>query len=176
MVYDPNKLNQYNIRDLIFPYIEVDYERSTSVTGEDASSNTMLLDMNAIGVLADRSAVLSPSQLLPYSEKNPDGVKYENVTVPVLILWGEFDNMMPANQIYRYTWALKNSRVTTVKIPRAGHFAGIDQPELVSEYVLNFLINSLGKTALADIFLGYTGIWKGDEAEMIVKLRKLYGM
>lgn len=175
MVYDPTKYNQYNLRDLKFPYIDVDYERSSYADGEDATSLTLRLKNEAIRVLADRAAILSPALLLPYHPtKNPKGVQYDKITVPSLIMWGEYDNMMPAEQIYRFLWAMPNSKVHITKIKNAGHFAGTDQPLLVAETIINFLITTLGRDKIADIFLGYTGIWKGDEARMIKDLRKIY--
>lgn len=177
MVYDPNKYNQYNLRDIMFPYVDVDYERSAYKDGEDATSTTMRLKWEALRVLADRAAILAPSLLLPYdSVKNPKGVKYDKITVPTLILWGEYDNMMPSNQIYLFANALENSDVQIELVPRAGHFAGTDQPELVAEKIINFVGRVVKRKNLADVFLGYTGIWKGDEHMKIKDLRKIYGM
>lgn len=177
MVHKPDDVyNQYSLRAIKHPYIDVDYERSKYEAGEDADSLSLRLKWDAIRVLADRAAILSPALLLPYDyAKNPKGVQYENITVPTLILWGEKDNMMPPMQIYRFFWAMSNSRVSTSLIKDAGHFAGTDQPERVAEEILNFLSRELGRQALADIFIGYTGIWKGDEYNMIKDLRKLYG-
>lgn len=177
MVYDPNKYNQYNLKDITFPYIDDDYERNTYKNGEDASSVTMRPHMEAMRVLTDRAAVLAPALLLPYDPvRNPKGVEYGNITVPVLVLWGEFDNMMPANQIYRFALALHNTDVQTGLIPRAGHFAGTDQPERVAEEILNFIRRIVGTSNLGDIFLGYTGIWKGDEENVIDDMRHLYDL
>ena len=71
----------------MFPYVDVDYERNPKGDGvtDVATSTTMGLKLHAIRVLADRAAILSPALLLPYEqEKNPEGVKYENITVPSL--------------------------------------------------------------------------------------------
>jgi len=179
MVYDPNKYNQYNLRDIMFPYIDVDYERSTSKsdTGTDANSMTMELHWEALRTLADRASILSPALLLPYDQnENKKGVKYENITVPALILWGEYDNMMPANQIYRFANIMPNSDVQIQLIPRAGHFAGTDQPDRVAEEIINFIGRIMGRDKLADIFLGFTGIWKGDEDKVISDLRQIYNI
>ncbi|GAH46420.1 unnamed protein product, partial [marine sediment metagenome] len=74
MVHDPNVFNQYNLRMLKHPYIDVDYDRSKYRDGEDATSLTLRFKWEAIRVLADRSAILSPALLLPYDEiKNPKG-------------------------------------------------------------------------------------------------------
>ena len=170
MVYDPNKYNQYNLRDIIGTYVRVDYDSL------DADSLTMGLDFTALRVLADRSAILAPKLLLPYDEElNPFGVDYSKVRIPVAVLWGEKDNMMPANQIYRFAYAISNAPVQTRLIEHAGHFAATDQPDRVAENLLNFMREYLGREALADIFLGFTGIWKGDEEELINDLRRIYG-
>lgn len=175
MVYDPNKYNQYNLRDITFPYVDVDYERSAHKDGEDATSLTLRPHPDAMRVLTDRSAVLSPALLLPYDPvRNPKGVDYDKITVPNLVLFGEFDNMMPANQIYRFANVLHRAEVQIGLIPRAGHFAGTDQPERVAEEIINFIRRVAGTRALGDIFLGYTGIWKGDEEKVIKDLRALY--
>lgn len=172
MVYDPNKYNQYNLRELMFPYIDVDYERNAYKDGEDATSMSLRLHWEDLHVLADRSAILSPALLLPFhGEMNPKGVKYDNITVPTLILWGEYDNMMPSNQIYRFANIMENSDVQIQLIPRAGHFAGTDQPDRVAEEILNFVGRVVGRKNLGDIFLGFTGIWKGDEESLIDDLR-----
>jgi len=67
MVYDLSVYNQYNLRNLTFPYINVDYERNTSDDGvsDVANSLSLQLKLHNIRVLADRSAILSPALLLP---------------------------------------------------------------------------------------------------------------
>jgi len=179
MVHDPAVYNQYNLRNLAFPYVDVDYERNTTGDGktEVATSATMGLKMHNIRVLADRAAVLSPSQLLPYHpEKNPEGVKYSEITVPTLIMWGEYDNMMPALQTQRYANALGTDDVQVTYVPRAGHFAAEDQPRYVADTIVNFLRRVVGRSNLADINLGNEGIWKGDEAAMIEDLREIHNI
>jgi pimeloyl-ACP methyl ester carboxylesterase len=178
MVHDPAVYNQYNLRNLAFPYVDVDYERNTLGDGADvATSATMGLKMHNIRVLADRAAVLSPSQLLPYHpEKNPEGVKYSEITIPTLIMWGEYDNMMPALQTQRYANVLGTDDVQITYVPRAGHFAAEDQPRYVADTIVNFLRRVVGRSNLADINLGNEGIWKGDEAAMIEDLREIHNI
>lgn len=178
MVHNPDKVyNQYTLRDIKKTYIDTDYERSARKYGEDATSMTLRLKWKAIRVLADRAAILSPALLLPYHPtKNPKGVKFSNITVPVLVEWGQFDNMMPPAQLYRFQHALHKSRVEIHMVPDAGHFAGIDNPDDVSATLLNFLHRELGKDSLADVFLGFCGmLWKGDEEMMIKDLRMIFG-
>ena len=70
---------------------------------------------------------------------------------------------MPSQQVYRFKYALKNSPVQITMVQNAGHFAGTDQPNYVSTAIINFIAEKSGKDSLADVFLGFDGIWKGDE-------------
>lgn len=174
MSSQPDKsLNKDVIRDIISPYIEVDYEREI----DEHETNSLRMKTNAIRVLSDRAASISPLLLLPYNEGiNVRGVKYENIKIPALIINSEYDNVVSNNQKYKFAYTMYKTRVDFVNIPRSGHLVCIEQPEIVAEEILNFLRREFGNNALADIFLGYTGIWKGDEGKMIKDLRKLYGM
>ena len=179
MVYDPAVYNQYKVRLLVFPYVDVDYERNRTGDGvtDVAKSITMGQNVHNMRVLADRAAILSPALLLPYDEKrNPNGVKYSDITVPTLIAWGEFDNMMPAAQTQRFANILGTDDVQITYIPRAGHFAHTDQPLFVADTIINFIRRVVGRSAMADINIGNEGIWKGDERQMIEDLRAIHGI
>lgn len=179
MVYDPTVYNQYNLRWITFPYVDVDYERNATGDGvtDVATSTTLRLKMHNIRVLADRAAILSPALLLPYDpQRNPEGVQYENITVPTLIMWGEYDNMMPAAQTQRFANVLGTDDVQLTLVPRAGHFAGTDNPKFVADTIVNFVRRVKGRRALADINLGNDGIWKGDERLMLEDLRAINGI
>ncbi|PSJ17652.1 alpha/beta fold hydrolase [Nitrosomonas supralitoralis] len=179
MVYDPSKYNQYNLRYLTFPYVDVDYERNGMGDGvtDVAKSTTMRLKLHNWRVLSDRAAILGPSLLLPYHpQSNPNGVQYQNITVPTLIMWGEYDNMMPAAQTQRFAHVLGTDDVQITYIPRAGHFPATDNPVCVTDTILNFIRRVMGRSALADIYIGNHGIWKGDERQMIRELRVLHGI
>lgn len=171
MTYDQNIWNQYKLRDIKKTYTDVDYERSKEIDGEDADSLTLRLKFQNVRVLCDRSAVLAPAQLLPI-EDNPRGVDYDKVKHPVLVIWGAEDNMMNANQGFRFLNVLRNApHVSFQEVAHAGHFVEVDQPDLVSEIILIFIVGTL-RLELADPFLGFTGTWKGDEAILIEKLRE----
>ncbi|GIW56935.1 MAG: oxidoreductase [Nitrospiraceae bacterium] len=179
MVYNPAVFNQYNLRRLTFPYVDIDYERNGTGDGvtDVAKSTTLRLKLHNIRVLADRAAILSPALLLPYDPmKNPEGVQYENITVPTLVMWGEYDNMMPPAQTQRFAYVLGTDDVQITYVPRAGHFAGIDQPKFVADTLVNFIRRVKGRKALADINLGNEGIWKGDERLLIQHLRGIYSI
>lgn len=177
MTYNRHPWDQFSQREIMHPYVDVDYDRSKYRDGEDATSLTLRLHWEALRVLADRAAILSPALLLPYDEeKNPKGVKFDDITVPTLILWGRYDSMMSRNSKYRFKWVLKNAPVQMTDIPNADHLAGTDQPNFVSDGILDFISRVSGKESLADIYLGFDGIWKGDEREMIKDLREIYKM
>lgn len=179
MVYNPGVYNQYNLRKLIFPYVDVDYERNTVKDGitDVAKATSLRLHLHNLRVLAERAAILSPALLLPYHPThNPRGVDYQKITVPTLIAWGEFDTMMPAAQTQRFANVLGTDDVQITYIPRAGHFAHTDQPLFVADTIVNFIRRVMGRSALADINLGNEGIWKGDERLVIEELRVLHGI
>ena len=179
MVYDPSVYNQYNLRKLICTYVDVDYERNGAhdgVTGV-ASSTTLRLHLHNLRVLADRAAILSPALLLRYHpQHNPRGVDYQAITVPTLIAWGEYDNMMPAVQTQRFADVLGTDDVQITYIPNAGHFAHTDRPLFVADTIVNFIRRVMGRSAMADINLGHEGIWKDDERLVIAELRQLHGI
>lgn len=179
MVHNPERYNQYNLRWITFPYVDVDYERNAAGDGvtDVATSTTMRLKLHNLRVLAERAAVLSPALLLPYhEEKNPEGVKYGRIDVPSLVMWGEYDKMMPAAQTQRFAYAHGTDDVQITYVPRAGHFAGHDNPGFVADTLVNFIRRVAGREALADVNLGNEGIWKGDERRMIDDLRAIYGI
>ncbi len=176
MVHDRSVFNQYNLRSLTFPYVEVDYERNGAGDGTSviAQSTTMTLNFHNIRVLADRAAVLAPAQLLPHDpEKNPEGVAYERITVPTLIMWGEYDNMMPAAQTQRFANVLGTDDVQITYIPRSGHFPCADNPTFVADTLVNFIRRVVGRRNLADVYMGNWGIWKGDERAVVQDLRRI---
>lgn len=128
-------------------------------------------------MLADRAAILSPALLLSYHpEQNPRGVDYQKITVPTLIAWGEYDNMMPAAQTQRFANVPGTDDVQITYIPNASHFAHTDRPLFVADTIVNFIRRVMGRSAMADINLGHEGIWKGDERLAIAELRQLHGI
>jgi pimeloyl-ACP methyl ester carboxylesterase len=179
MVHDPAVFDQYSLRRITFPYIDVDYHRNGTGDGitDVAKSTTLRLKTHNIRVLADRAAILSPALLLPYdAEHNPEGVRYSDITVPTLVMWGEYDNMMPAAQTQRFANVLGTDDVQITYVPRAGHFAGVDNPKFVADTIINFIRRVMGRQALADVYLGNGRIWKGDERLMIKDLRTINGV
>lgn len=170
MVYDPSAVyNQYSLRDITFPYVLNNYEDPS------ANSLTLKLDFDAIRVLANCAARLAPAQLLPYeSERNPRGIDYGKFRGKTVLIWGKRDDMMPAEQVHRFANAYRESNVSVHQVDNAGHFVSTDRPARVAEIIIDELRQRFGPDSLGDIFLGYSGIWKGDEAEMIAKFRDIW--
>jgi pimeloyl-ACP methyl ester carboxylesterase len=172
MVHNPHQVyNQYSLREFKFPYIDANY--ITTSNGEKATSTTMRLKMSNIRVLAERASVLSSQLLLPHHpQDNPLGPKYSQATVPVLVLWGEYDNMMPENQRYRYKLVLNNARgFQHQRVPRAGHFAGTDNPNYVSAALINWFDEYFSGYDQHAPFMGFDGIFKGDEKHIFETLK-----
>jgi len=161
MTYDMSFWDQYRYRDILKTYVDVDYET------KGKSSLSLALKFANLRCLAERAAYLEPDQLLPI-EDSTHGIDYQKISVPCLIIWGNEDNMMPMAQAFRLQYLLANTEIQIVN--NAGHFVELDQPNRVSEILLNFARRHYGE--LADIFLGFTGKWKGDEAKLIQELRK----
>lgn len=209
MVHNPDSVyNQYSLRTLKGTYVDVNYERlqnvdrvserKAGIAGEDWTSLTGRVNHHAIAMLAILASRLAPAQLLPYdAQRNPRGVMFQRLTMPVMVLWGAYDNMMPATQVHRFALALQHSAfVHTHLVPDAGHFAATDNPIDVSEQLVSFLsqlvgteprVNSVTRPhgllrtidadkvravpGIADVYFGFSGIRKGDENAVLAHVK-----
>lgn len=171
MCHNPDDVyNQYSLRKITFPYVSSQY--ITTEDGQPSSSTTMQLKYHAIKVTTEMASMLSSALLLPWSRARPNGVRYDRIITPTLVLWGKQDNMMPENQRYRYEYLI-SERVDHQRIENAGHFAATDQPDAVAESILNWCKATFGKRVM-EPFFGFTGIWKGDEKELYEGLMTLW--
>ena len=169
MIFNRDKMNQYTERDFIGPYADTDYQ-----SGRDAQH--MGLNYWNLQTLADRSSRLAPRQLLPFHTGKDGldwGVHYENIKVPVELIWGMKDQMMPPTQLDRGEYVFRNTHVGITEIDNADHFCEWDRPAAVSRAMLRAVRRELGKNRIP-IFLGNEGVMKGDEEDMVEELRKLY--
>jgi len=163
MVYNPGKVyNQYTLRDIQFPYMDVNYHK------KNANSLTMGLKPFPIQVLADRASRLGSPQLFPRTTANlTSGVNYSAMTMPTCVIWGILDNMMPDMQRFKFQQVMRNALVDTKPIQEAGHFVSTDQPHLVAEAILSFIIGRFGVHVLRQSFWGFKGRIKGDELTFV---------
>jgi pimeloyl-ACP methyl ester carboxylesterase len=59
------------------------------------------------------------------------------VNNPTLILWGEADDMLPAEDAERFHQSLANSQL--IKLRKCGHAPQLEQPLITSQHILQFL-------------------------------------
>ena len=169
MVLKRWRMNQYTEQQNLGPYQDTNYQGGRIAAF--MSSNYWNLV-----VLADRSSRLAPRQLQPYHRnKNPWGCKTWEVTVPVELIWGMQDQMMPPAQGWRGTYLFPEARVNFTPIDGADHFVEIDQPDKVVRAMWNAMQRELGKHKIP-IFLGNGDdvVFKGDEEELIERLQQIY--
>ena len=185
MVHDPSVWNAFTLRRQRSPYENVDYnwgkDKKTEQTEEkeiedergyrivveeqkegedirgDAEGNPYYGPDLSKGVkdqkfknfinLVKRAAALNPKQMLD--------IKYENIRINIMIIWGRDDSMMPPQQAYWFKKIIKNATVTIVLIDDAGHFSNLDQPGKVVDRLLNFITQQFNDEALAEFYSGH---------------------
>lgn len=172
MVHNRHKINQASQRALLVAYSDQDYEQPHAFTG-----NLTLKYWN-IAALAERAYVLSPNQLRPMDSKfNPDGLDVASFkNKPFFIAWGKEDDMMTPAGAHRLPeeYELDGPYVIHM-IENARHLTAIDQPLVLAEKYLDFL-KGVARQQLADAFLGYPDVPKGDELAVLPYLRLKHGL
>jgi pimeloyl-ACP methyl ester carboxylesterase len=63
--------------------------------------------------------------------------KLHNIRVPVLLIWGEDDDIFPLSSARQIAELIPQARLAT--IPRCGHWSPLDATEEVARYVVEFL-------------------------------------
>lgn len=170
MVLKRWKMNQYTEERNLGPYQDTNYQ-SGRIAAFMSANNWNLI------VLADRSSRLAPRQLQPYhKQKNKWGCPTWNVIAPIEFINGMQDQMMPPGQGWRGSFAFPNARVNFTPIDGADHFSEMDQPDKVVRAMWNAMQRELGKSNIP-IFLGNGTdvVFKGDEAELLQRLERIYG-
>jgi pimeloyl-ACP methyl ester carboxylesterase len=69
----------------------------------------------------------------------------DELSVPVLIVWGKRDRVLPPRQAARYARAIPGAEVRIV--PGLGHIPMADDPELVAQTILDFTRRSRSEAA-----------------------------
>ena len=169
----PERYNQWSMRDTLRPFFSTNYEKSGSAPFNMPHKNYALKSM------ADRAvSALRTGDLMPYHpQKNPEGIKFSQIET-IMYLWsGEYDRMMSANQRLRYKFWMPKSQIFSSLVPRADHFSGVDQPEWIATMIVefhNFLFPPGSPGSLPVAFLGFDGIWKGNELPESQAYSKIY--
>jgi pimeloyl-ACP methyl ester carboxylesterase len=91
--------------------------------------------------LRARSVYNEVRSWLGKADNRPD---LPNIDVPALILHGEEDSIFPVSTAEDLEAEIPNARLVT--IPRAGHTANLEQPEVSNEAILGFLGSVFGAT------------------------------
>ncbi len=173
------KYDQWSMRPTLRPFFSVDYERDATDPRGAAAPFNMPHKNFALKSMADRAiSSLRSGDLSPYHpSKNPGGIKYSQIETNLMLWSGEYDNMMARNQRLRYKYWMPKSRVLTQLVPRAGHFSGLDQPIWIATMIIEFhtFLFPPGKVnSLPKVFLGFDGIFKGNEEKEAAAYQKLY--
>jgi len=88
-----------------------------------------------IGSAQSRQAILDALAAL---RDRPDATGWlSQITIPTLLIFGEEDALAPSHVIETLHAGLPQS--TLAKLPKAGHFSALEQPDLFNETLENFL-------------------------------------
>jgi pimeloyl-ACP methyl ester carboxylesterase len=85
-----------------------------------------------------RAAILERANQTIYTDPVP---RLKQITAPTLLVWGEQDQMIPSSNAQSYAEVLANSK--TVLLPKLGHLAQEEQPEIALGHVVEFLNSTL---------------------------------
>ncbi len=170
MVVNREKFNRWTESTWTDQYRDSRYQ-------EGRAAKEMGVNHLNLAVLAARSGSLASDQLQPlHRELNPRGVDYVAVRVPVHLVWGVKDQMMPPSQALTAVYRFPNARVIPHFVPDADHFAEIDNPEWVANIYQTICVQEWGKGAVP-VYIGGPKflVYKGDEPAVKIRLSKLYG-
>ncbi len=169
MIVNRKRMNRYTESSFMFPYQDVDYQ-----AGKDAAG--MRQHFWNLAVLAARASRLAPRQLQPYHDvENPEGLRVENIKdVPIDVIWGTDDQMMPPVQMFRTIYQFPNCRVAVHPIDDADHFVEIDQPVKVVNAMVAAMLRENKEAFPPFLGVGDDYVYKGDEKEMVGKLEDIY--
>lgn len=85
-----------------------------------------------------RAAILERSNQTIYTDPVP---RLKKITAPTLLVWGEQDQMIPSSNAQSYAQVLSTSK--TVLLPKLGHLAQEEQPQIALAHVVEFLNTTL---------------------------------
>ena len=74
----------------------------------------------------------------PYFYNRSLSNRLHRITAPALVIWGEYDRMVPLSHGETYAKLIPQARPLKV-IPEAGHSVHVEEPELMAEIISEFL-------------------------------------
>lgn len=175
--------NQYSMALMQDPYVEISY------SDVNKNPDNTIYKNHSIRVLAQQASyALGNGELLPHhSTKNPNGIYFSQFNIPILMIWGKNDKMMPEGQVHKFANIFhvinyakhinnmeSNLSFTKRIIKDAGHFAASDQPEIFADSVIYWIRDIIGPEYLNTAYVGMTEIARQDEEHVISSLNKIY--
>lgn len=112
--------------------LEKDYFNSSKISDE-----AVLVYASYLKLPGARSALLRTAEQLVPPNLNHILERYREVTMPVLILWGEEDRTIPLSTGRLLASEIRNSRLMV--IPNCGHLPQEECPEQTIEFISDFL-------------------------------------
>lgn len=170
--------NQYTLALIQNTWVD-----TTAYSNPKKNPSNTRYDFHAIRVLAEQAShILGNGELLPYHEtQNRDGLRFLDWDVPVKMLWGKQDKMMPEGQVHRFAniVAFINEQRARNNVPSnlsfsynviqgAGHFMVSDKPEETAGYVVDWMRTVVGPSRLNKVFLGFDSLARQDEWNHVI--------
>jgi pimeloyl-ACP methyl ester carboxylesterase len=85
-----------------------------------------------------RAAILERANQTIYTDPVP---RLKKIMAPTLLVWGEQDQMIPSSNAQSYANVLSTSK--TLLLPKLGHLAHEEQPQIALAHVVEFLNSTL---------------------------------
>ncbi|MEX1052345.1 MAG: alpha/beta hydrolase, partial [Patescibacteria group bacterium] len=97
------------------------------------------LRLNIYRMIGSDDYVATPNLKLTYLKiiKEDLSKDMEKIKLKTLLIWGDKDKDTPKKDAFIMNTKIKNSVLKTIK--DAGHMLIITDPEIVSEYIINFI-------------------------------------
>ena len=175
--------NQYTMALMQDPYVEISY------SDVNKNPDNTIYKSHSVRVLSQQASYsLGNGELQPnHKTKNPNGIYFSKFNVPIIMIWGENDIMMPVGQVQKFAniFAAVNyfrrynnipSNLTFRKrvVKDAGHFAASDQPEVFADNIIHWVRDIVGPEYLNTAYVGMTEIARQDEDHVIASLNNFF--
>jgi pimeloyl-ACP methyl ester carboxylesterase len=79
-----------------------------------------------------------------FLREHPDPSQLSTISIPALLLWGEYDKLYPVKQLYTFSKLLPRSLVVAIK--NAGHLPMEEDPEACATHIRKFVHDASAST------------------------------